>query len=355
MFTGLYPVEHGIVGIGDRKHLPDSIPTVAEIFRRHGYRTVAFTGGVNVAAFFGFDKGFELFRNNGTHLRDNLEELRYWLDEHEEEKFFLFAHGYEPHGPYQSDAIDRSALGQRDAPSTRKLRRSCEGQSKRRHITPFIRAYDAAIHRGDRYVGQLLSHLDKLGLRDKTVVLFLSDHGEEFLEHRGCFHLRTLYREVLEVPFIIAGPRISRRRVDALLPGSVSVGATLLDLAGIDEHELPGPSLAGWIYGDGPRFDKIVSETARPARAPQGAASIHAVSSTTEKLITELDDGSRLYFNLIEDPAKLDRRRSGNAAQALASWLDTWATQHPRKLDTSDSAPLPGDLAEELKHLGYFN
>jgi arylsulfatase A-like enzyme len=85
--------------------------------------------------------------------------------------------------------------------------------------------YDGAIRRGDRYVGKRLDHLDSLGLTDRTIVVFTSDHGEEFLEHGRCFHLTTLYREVLHVPLIVSAPGLEPGRVSRQgLPARSRIG-----------------------------------------------------------------------------------------------------------------------------------
>ncbi len=48
----------------------------------------------------------------------------------------------------------------------------------------------------------LVAYLEKLGHKDDTVVIVVSDHGEEFWEHRGTQHAKTLYQEVPAVPSV---------------------------------------------------------------------------------------------------------------------------------------------------------
>ena len=60
MFTGLYPSEHGVRALMNRQRLSESVPTLAAEMKKAGYTTAAFTGGVNIAAPFGFDIGFDL-------------------------------------------------------------------------------------------------------------------------------------------------------------------------------------------------------------------------------------------------------------------------------------------------------
>ena len=64
---------------------------------------------------------------------------------------------------------------------------------------------------------------------DNTVIVFTSDHGEEFFEHGGCHHVETLYREVLHVPLLISAPGLPAGRIADLVPASVSISPTVLE------------------------------------------------------------------------------------------------------------------------------
>lgn len=94
-------------------------------------------------------------------------------------------------------------------------------------------------------MGRLLTWLEEEGLYDDTVVVFTSDHGEEFWEHGGRMHGKTLFREVVRVPLIIRYPK----RVPIALPVTqavslVDVAPTLLELADIPApYPMDGTSL----------------------------------------------------------------------------------------------------------------
>ena len=95
----------------------------------------------------------------------------------------------------------------------------------------------------DDRVGQILATLDRLGQRDRTVVVFTSDHGDMMGDHglllKGFMH----YRGTLQVPLVIVDPRRGAGRT-ASLASSIDLGPTLLDLAGIEPyHGIQGRSL----------------------------------------------------------------------------------------------------------------
>ena len=66
--------------------------------------------------------------------------------------------------------------------------------------------YDASIRAMDLELGRLLEHLQHLGLDENTMIVFMSDHGEEFLEHGRHFHGYNAYGEMLNVPLIVWWP-----------------------------------------------------------------------------------------------------------------------------------------------------
>lgn len=360
IFTGLHPREHGYVALADRARLPEGVPTLASVLREHGYTTVGFAGGVNVAAAYGFDVGFDAYRSNGKMFRDNFEETRYWLAENAKKRFFLFFHGYEAHTPYASDPADRIALGlPRDA-RTKGLRKVCAKGEDPQEIRPFIDAYDSAIHRADRYVGKFLAELDSLGLRERTIVVLLSDHGEEFLEHGGCFHISTLYREVLQVPLMISAPGLAARRVAGPVSASVTIAPTVMGLLGFADHPFSGPSLVPAALGGALPDQPIVSETERAEKA-EGQGHLRALTTAGEKLIDWISKDRREYFELGSDPAERSAVESPARQAALVAQLEKWAQGHPPRIPGRRPAPKDDagsadsrQLEEELRSLGYL-
>jgi arylsulfatase A-like enzyme len=361
IMTGLYPAEHGFVALADNRRLEDTVPTLASVLKAQGWQTVAFTGGLNVSASFGFDSGFDLYRNNGSSFRDNLEEFRWWLENEREDRFFLFLHGYDAHTPYEGFSADREALDLDEKRPRKSYRKTCNKDPSARSLAPFLAEYDAAIHRADRYVGKMLDELRSRGLLENTLLVVTSDHGEEFGEHGGCFHLSTLHREVLDVPLLIAGPDLTPRRVATLVPASVSIAPTIADAVLGKGHELPGPSLLPALTGGALGEQEVWSQTERSTEHTRGQGVLHALTVPGRKLLHYPTLGREEAYDLITDPLETVALE-GQSSPELIKALDRRKASHPAQFPSRRKAKGSADDAEsevdeelekQLQTLGY--
>ncbi len=143
-----------------------------------------------------------------------------------------------------------------------------------------IRAYLASISYADWNLGRVISELDRLGLRDNTIVVFVADHGYQLGEKGKWSKAGSLFENGTRVPLIIDAPgaagngQVSRRIVQSL-----DIYRTLVELAGLPLPEgVEGSSLV-------PLLNNPSAEWNQPAYSVwcEDGVSLHGVAVRTEK------------------------------------------------------------------------
>jgi arylsulfatase A-like enzyme len=110
--------------------------------------------------------------------------------------------------------------------------------------------YDAGIRAADDQLAEFFAFLEDRDELADTVLVVLSDHGEEFAEHGQIGHGETLFIEVLKVPLIVVAPGLGPRTVSQHV-SLADVMPTLLDLLEIAAPAMTGDPLASLVKGDG--------------------------------------------------------------------------------------------------------
>jgi arylsulfatase A-like enzyme len=290
MFTSLPPTVHGIWA-DSQKGLDPARVTLAQQLKQGGYQTRGYTGGGFVRAVYGLGKGFDFFYDQGGDFKVEMPMLNQWLDGYRGGKFFLFLHTYDVHSdwarlPYDAPdgfndlftagyhgGFDGCAEGR--CASKLLVYYNQEIGSRRRRpdqiftaeeLAYVIGLYDGGIAYVDRELERLFERLKAMELYDKTLIVFTSDHGEEFLEHHLLLHDQN-YEEEAHVPLLIRFPHAAEggRRV-AEMVSTLDLMPTILDAVGIAPNpEIRGrsvlPLLAGrhgrdfvWIAGGLPKL-----------------------------------------------------------------------------------------------------
>jgi arylsulfatase A-like enzyme len=106
--------------------------------------------------------------------------------------------------------------------------------------------YDGAISSMDDQIGRFVRGLESRGLSKSTLVYFIGDHGEEFIDHGGLGHARSLYEELVHVPLIVEGPGVRPGLVLEKPVRSIDLAPTILESAGL---RFPRPVEGGSIWG----------------------------------------------------------------------------------------------------------
>jgi arylsulfatase A-like enzyme len=223
ILTGLYCAETGYVpgNAISNTFFADEVKTIASYLRAMNYKTAGFHNGGYVSEFFGFDKGFDLYKNTRKDIEHAMGQVLKWLSENKENKFFLFFHTYEIHAPYTNTYF------------VSQVSSSASFREKS------IAAYDSDIYNADRQLGRLFEWLKKNDLYKDTVIIITSDHGENFdfvrKEGDAGLHGKTLYESEVHIPLIIKGGGgfDTGKKITSQV-SSVDILPTIARLAGMD-------------------------------------------------------------------------------------------------------------------------
>ncbi|MFN2426686.1 MAG: sulfatase [Candidatus Binatia bacterium] len=274
LFTSLYPSVHGVVRWGST--VAPELETLAEVLQKRGLKTAGFSANMAfVNPEKGFDQGFDVFEVLTRRARADESKEKIFgkvaseastvtdrairhLDEVGGQPFFLYVHYIDPHTPYNAPAPYRERFVTESVGVVRKSHDDLfaisgtisAGDDDVPHL---IELYDGEIAYTDAQIGRLLGHLEDAGLMERTLVVITSDHGEEFLEHRGWVHGTTLYREQVQVPLIVRMPDGAGggRRIAEPIE-LVDVGPSLLEQHGAPDHRrTQGHSFASLMLPDG--------------------------------------------------------------------------------------------------------
>jgi len=315
MLTSLYPSFHK-VNLIEMSRLHPAKQTLAEILYNNGYRTWAITGGGQVSSNYGFYDGFESFTEYSPPHKDMELKVRETLDFLKREKnsqFFIFFHSYKPHAPYTpripyNEMFDSKYEGKITGSLTDiEDINSGKIQVDQADLDHIVALYDGEIREVDDQLGILFDYLKKEQLMENTLIIFTSDHGEEFNEH-GLFgvHSHTLYDELLHVPLICRCPQVpSERTVIKEQVQSIDIFPTILQIADIQYKDVPiqGTSFLPLIKNQNLKRNPNIAFS---ERTPSDGRFLRSLRDSSQKYIfeEELKKGEikHYYFDLINDP-----------------------------------------------------
>jgi arylsulfatase A-like enzyme len=380
LFSGLYPPSHG--GHRNRKASP-RIDFLSEVLQERGYATAAVSGNPHVSPAFGMDQGFDTFEFGGNRrardypdVTELLDGARTWLAAHADERFFLYLHLMNVHGPYRAPPEYRLRFLEEphaDFPFQNRLWKEIvrHGRLERRgdvseaHLRDLTARYDGAVAYTDEVLARFLGELRAKGILDRSLLVITSDHGEELFDHGGFGHKRTLYGEQLEIPLLIREPGgVGAGRRIAEPVSLVDLPATILDWLGF----LPLEN--GRAFGNGRSLVPLLrgSPEGRSLPTRHLLAQLDEVSAGRAFLVQEWPyrllqiekdyrgRGSTVeLFDVAEDPEERvdlapQRRERVAELEALARELRGALEAHPFE---GDPAELDEDLARRLEALGY--
>lgn len=327
-FTGLHTQE---LGAEWRTPLQTHAPTLAEYLGAHGYRTAGFVANlIATSRESGLARGFSLYDDfprtlqtvyTSTLLGQRLQRWRPFFRgdirlypprpaHHITDRFldwsnspgrpwFAFLNYFDAHDPYFPPEDYRSRFKSDD---------------------PLIDKYDGAIHLLDAELDRLLRTLRDRGELETTIVILVSDHGEQFGEHGLRQHGNSLYIQLLHVPLVLWGPGIPAGARVATPVSLRSLPATLVELAvpGSD-HPFPGGSLVS-AWQDSPQPEVLLAGVPKGVNTqPNEPVTLGNMSAVREGELHYIlnGDGRRELYDLGADPPE-EHDLAGDSTVAAA-------------------------------------
>lgn len=355
ILTGLEPPRHGARCNG-LYTLDDRNETLQEILSEEGYQTAGVIAAFVLNRRFGLDQGFDHYDDDTESMERDVvfldpsrpgsavtdAALRIADDFDAKQPYFLWAHYFDPHFPYEPPEPFASRF-----PNDRAGR------------------YLAEIASMDSQIGRLLDGLESRGLLEKTLIVAIADHGEGFPgPHDEDSHGFYVYDDTIHIPFIVTqrGGDLPRGRVSRKLAAQVDVLPTILDLIDIPvPSEIDGISLADEIRGtaDAESPSATTTDETDLARATfseatspwfaYGWASLYQLRTKNWKYI---EAPTPLLFDLVRDPDE-----QVNLIDAQPETAASMKTELDRRLARTVSSESSHELSaadiKRLKKLGY--
>jgi arylsulfatase A-like enzyme len=360
IWTGTYPARNGILRW--MHALPEGARMPAEIFKDAGYKTAGIYRNGWVSANFGFQQGFDVYYRpkpssaakveRGTHSASPLqgndsdvtESAIEFLKSHAADRFLLYLHYMDVH-QYTYDELSA------------------------RFGTSYSDSYDNAIRWVDRNVGVILETLENEKLSGRTLLVIAADHGEAFLEHGREGHGRDLFREVIEVPFLIQPPFILEGGVTVQeMVENVDIWPTILDLVGLEPLQgAQGRSLVPAILaaaggqppaadGSRPSFAHLDRSWGTAKRPPEPMVMVTRGSQRLIRPLVQVDEDDKIHlYDHASDPLEQQdlSEAQPEVVKELLALTEQYLAPEAAPWGRASEVELDQMQLDQLRALGY--
>jgi len=402
LLTSLYSFSHGIVN--DYDTIPKGAATMAGQLRAAGYVTAGIVANPFAGRVSGLQRGFDYLdewaviqryrkdaEDRGTDSAAVNKIVFPWLEQHRDEPFFLYVHTTDPHAPYRPPVgfEEKFANPAETAEFNRTYKRLVDkreygggavvnragclrnGVNPDRFIHQAIDRYDGEILHNDWSLEQLVEKLKQLGILDNTLIVVVSDHGEEFWEHGWTAHGQSLYQELAHGVLLMWNQKLipAARRVAEPVQ-LIDVMPTVLDLLSLKIPDVvQGQSLAPFAMGQsferrGPVMTSRYASPHAKGFVPENGTDTVALLDSNWKLIYR-DKAKEVGMNKVElydrrtDPGDSNNVAAQHPAEVgrmtteIGKWLDA-EKQIKSFLGRGAQATMDPKTLERLRSLGYI-
>lgn len=341
--------------------------TLAEAFHEAGFATYAAVSGSQLQhSWSGLGQGFDAMACpskltwRGSETLDRLEHL---VADAEHRDVFVWLHLFDAHRPYDSKSsfIGDYWKGERDPfdsslPDPEFPKDHLKGDLSGVRDKDYVDAlYKAEVTYVDHVLSKLLSQ-DRF--RDGWIAV-TADHGECLGEYDIWWDHAGMYPENLHVPLILAGPDVPQGRHVTGPVEHLDIGRTLLDLAGLENHEFPGSSMLRHLERnpepDTPRFGLSAQAKTVSLELNGWFCALHLGSWRRPGRTEQIREHSVELYNLrpggdpLRNVAYEEVERSSRMRALMLDWL---ADQRPTGWVEQDKAN-DAERIGQVQALGY--
>ena len=306
--------------------IPD-VPLLAEVLNEAGFQTSAFYGNRLLSQGLGYDRGFDSFRGSGDRkLADRIEGL---LDQQDlDQRQFIYLHmfgGHQPLRPSRESArkwnVDPKLVLGRGFPLQVAKKGNPAVQNQ------YSQAYRAVVEDIDARLGEVLDALDPI--RDDSIIIVTSDHGEMLGEHEHFGHGHWVYEPLTRVPFVAVGV--------GDLPDTLTLSSVpdlITTALGVE---------ADWPVKSGEEGPLVSQREGKIAFSPDGQ--LKGIWDP------QLENGFAAY-DLIADPE--ETTEIPDVQDELEQARDIWLEETPYELLKPVDGSMTDEMIEALEELGYM-
>ncbi len=365
MITSRYPSQLGIRNLISKIDEEDF--TITELMREEGYRTGAVISHILLKESYGISQGFDYFNDRnisgefGNHIAISspgvTKDAINFIQAKKGEKFFLFLHYFDPHYIYLDHENETGYKGKFRSKDISYLREQIRKDEYSERDTEYLKhCYNTEIRFTDFYIGKVINELKRSGIYENTIIIFTSDHGEEFVERGWLGHSTTLYREQTGVPIIIKPvdkAHLSLRSFENIPVSNIDLVPTLISMAGLKRM----PGLSGKdLFSSDPGNHTFFSEVSQK----EFGSDIELISVIWQnwKMIKDLKSNRFELYNINEDIYEKENIIGSvpNISSKLKLKIQKWL-KNRRKAGVKGKKrrSLSDSEREKLRTLGYIN
>lgn len=382
LITSTLPSTHN--AMSKPSSLSSDLVLIPEALQEAGYTTGGIVSNVNLAESFGFAQGYDdyyylgpdylfgakesssklisyqlgrqialgMFGGDEVYFNDFYQDSEVvngvaegWLDEHADERFFLFLHYMDPHDPYFVHPYNGEGVARVSMP-----------EPEPEMAAELHELYRGEIEYLDGNFGKLLDRLEAAGVYDDTVIVLTADHGEEFHDHGGFWHGLTLYDEQIHVPLVIKwanGVDGPANGADSGIARLIDVGPTILGTAGVAVPDtMQGIDLRTPFAARLEKDQQVFAEEDHEGNV------LWALRTENEKLIVANAGNPRKlpereYFDISSDPLEQDPYEDPEAEAHLEELAEFQRQAALGQAVQGEDVEMDLQTCQRLKAIGY--